>query len=117
NNLFFGNVADVASGSAGPNSVFADPLYAGPGDYHLQATSPAIDAGDDAAVPATDLFGDPIPDLDGNPRIQGSHVDIGAYETAPEPAAALGAAASILVLAALSASRRFAPLAGRGQQA
>jgi len=57
-------------------------------DYHLLPTSPCIDAGDNWAVPAdtTDLDGDgnttePIPfDLDGNPRIVGDAVDMGAYE-------------------------------------
>ena len=101
-NLFFGNVADLASGAAGPGSVFADPLYASSNDYHLKAGSPAIGAGDDSAVPATDLDGSPITDLDGSPRIQGAHVDIGAYETAPEPATMLSAGASLMVLASLA---------------
>jgi hypothetical protein len=98
NNLFFGNINDLASGTAGPNSIFADPLYAGPADYHLKPGSPAIDAGDDAAVPATDIDGNPIWDLDGNPRIQGLHVDIGAYETAPEPTGGSSAAAALVAL-------------------
>lgn len=44
------------------------------GDYRLSSDSPALDSGDDAYVGAGDL------DLDGNPRIMGTHVDIGAYE-------------------------------------
>ncbi|MCA9444934.1 MAG: DUF1565 domain-containing protein [Candidatus Omnitrophica bacterium] len=43
-------------------------------DYHLSRFSPAIDAGYDPAVEAADL------DLDGNLRIAGEAVDIGAYE-------------------------------------
>jgi hypothetical protein len=110
-NLFFGNGFDVANGvdvgSAGPGSITnKDPLYVGSGDYHLQLHSPAIDAGDDSAVPATDLDGNPITDLDGNPRIQGSHVDIGAYETAPEPNGVLGAVAGLSALTALALQRR-----------
>ena len=53
----------------------SDPLfidYAG-GNLRLQSNSPCINAGDSAFVPAG-------PDLDGNPRIVGSTVDIGAYE-------------------------------------
>jgi hypothetical protein len=43
------------------------------GDFHLQANSPCINAGNNAFVSATN-------DLDGNPRIAGGTVDLGAYE-------------------------------------
>jgi hypothetical protein len=58
------------------------------GDLRLQPTSPAIDKGDNGALPADtlDLDGDgdtsePLPlDLDGRYRIIGLAVDMGAYE-------------------------------------
>ncbi len=50
------------------------------GDYRLLATSPAINAGDNSAVPA-----DVSTDLDGNPRIVQSRVDLGAYESQAGP--------------------------------
>jgi hypothetical protein len=58
-------------------------------DLRLSAGSPCIDAGDNNSIPAdtADLDGDgdvnePIPfDLDGNPRIVGAAVDMGAYES------------------------------------
>lgn len=58
------------------------------GDLRLQLASPAIDAGDEGALPADslDLDGDsdtaerlPV-DLDGNPRVLYAAVDMGAYE-------------------------------------
>lgn len=77
-NLLFGNGPD--SFVAGPGTLFADPLFVGGDDYHLQPASPAIDAGDDADVPA-----DVTTDLDGQPRIAGAAVDIGAFEAPPPP--------------------------------
>jgi hypothetical protein len=43
------------------------------GDYHLQSNSPCINAGNNSFVIGTN-------DLDGNPRIAGGTVDMGAYE-------------------------------------
>ncbi len=51
-----------------------DPLFIGSGDYHLTALSPCINTGDNDAP---DL---PTTDKDGNPRIMGGTVDMGAYE-------------------------------------
>jgi hypothetical protein len=52
--------------------IFDDPKLVP--DGRLRIGSPAIDAGNDAApeLPATDR--------DGNPRITGAHVDMGAFE-------------------------------------
>ena len=55
---------------------FQDPplfVNAAGGDFHLQSTSPCINAGNNAAAPDTN-------DLGGNPRLVGGTVDVGAYE-------------------------------------
>jgi len=58
----------------GAHSLKADPLFVSPssGDYHLQAESPAIDAGTTLAQVTADL--------DGISRPQGAAYDIGTYE-------------------------------------
>jgi hypothetical protein len=70
----------------GQGNINLDPLFASPGsmdalrvytqgDYHLPESSPCIDAGDPAFVAAPDAT-----DIDGNPRISGAKVDMGADE-------------------------------------
>jgi len=52
---------DVRGGYTGTGNIDANPLFVGGGDYHLQAGSPCIDAGYDAAVPVgitTDFEGE-----------------------------------------------------------
>jgi len=65
----------------GPGNIDADPCFVDPsyGDYHLLETSPCIDAGDPNYIPAPNET-----DLDGNPRLSGYAVDMGAYEY-PQP--------------------------------
>jgi hypothetical protein len=68
----------------GPGILTDDPQFVDPitatvaptilGDYRLQTSSPAIGAGDNAAVAGITT------DLDGNPRILGGTVDLGPYE-------------------------------------
>ncbi|RKY15328.1 MAG: hypothetical protein DRP82_01970, partial [Planctomycetota bacterium] len=66
--------------------IYDDPLFvnATGGDFHLQGSSPCIDAGDDSLVPDSVTT-----DLDGNRRIVDGNndgtatVDIGAYEYQP----------------------------------
>ncbi|MFW6155062.1 MAG: right-handed parallel beta-helix repeat-containing protein [Planctomycetota bacterium] len=86
-NLFGIDPGFVRSPSAGADGVWgtADDDY---GDLRLLPTSPAVNAGDNALLPADelDLDGDgdttePLPfDLAGNRRVVGPSVDIGAYE-------------------------------------
>ncbi len=75
-------------------NVDLDPLFvstSGTIDLHLKSGSPCVDKGGNAdlAPDTLDLDGDgnvtePLPfDLDGQPRVQGATVDIGAYEWAP----------------------------------
>ncbi len=82
------NYSDIEGGFAGDHNIDADPLFvdAATGDLHLMRQSPAVDEGDNRAVPlevVTDLDGDPrfvdIPEQPdsgfGSPA-----VDMGAYE-------------------------------------
>ena len=62
--------------SAGTGDISLDPLFVNSanGNYHLSIGSPCINAGYDTAVGAGWL------DMDGQTRIMGAHVDIGADE-------------------------------------
>jgi uncharacterized protein YdeI (BOF family) len=57
------------------------------GDFHLQSSSPCINAGSNS-------FGATTTDLDGGPRILGGIVDIGAYEFHPSHAPVADAGAT-----------------------
>lgn len=59
------------------NGLFADPQLLAPAsaDFHLRATSPAVERGDPAFVPGVGET-----DLDGAPRVSGARVDLGADE-------------------------------------
>jgi len=76
-NLLFDFAANELGpgGTLGPGTVFTDPLIESPGyPRPMTSTSPAVDAGDNTALPAFTLF-----DADGEKRQQGV-VDIGAIE-------------------------------------
>jgi parallel beta-helix repeat protein len=65
----------IPAAGLGPGDITNAPLFvnlAG-GDYHLQSNSPCINSGLNAAVTVSN-------DFDGNPRIVGGTVDMGAYE-------------------------------------
>ena len=61
----------------GPGNIDADPCFinADSNDFHLGSDSPCIDAGDPGFIPDTGET-----DIDGDPRIAGTKIDIGADE-------------------------------------
>ena len=81
--------SDIEDGFPGPGNLDVDPGFVSSGGadgdpgtlddnlYQLTASSPLVDVGDNGAP------GLPAVDLDGNPRISGGTVDIGAYELTP----------------------------------
>nr|WP_040676348.1 right-handed parallel beta-helix repeat-containing protein [Paenibacillus sanguinis] len=74
---YYWGFANYQAGSGNDaHSLFMDPRFvnAAAGDFHLQSSSPAIDAGDtDPAIIGAE-------DIDGDPRVQGAAVNIGADE-------------------------------------
>ncbi|WP_143053963.1 MBG domain-containing protein [Parapedobacter koreensis] len=95
NSIVWGNTANGTSGQGivgsidasynfiqGVAGISTDPLFtdAAGGNYTLQRSSPAINAGD----PQTNVPADAVQagetDLAGNPRIAGGRIDLGAYE-------------------------------------
>ncbi|HAV13074.1 MAG TPA: hypothetical protein DCX06_06230 [Opitutae bacterium] len=62
-----------------------DPMFIAADDFRLSLHSPAIGMGDktvdlDDAGPGINQVQDLLTDVNGNPRVSGNHVDIGAYE-------------------------------------
>ena len=79
NSIVYGNDGDVSDGTeAFVNCCMEDPAFADTehGDYRLRMGSPCINAGSNVYALAES-------DLDGNPRIARSTVDIGCYEFQP----------------------------------
>ena len=72
--------SDVQGGWPGEGNLDADPCFVDSdnSDYHLLPGSPCIDAGDPNYIAEPNET-----DLDGNPRIINSRIDMGAYEYIP----------------------------------
>ncbi len=69
--------SNIEDGYPGIGNIDLDPLFFNMAnhDYHLLVNSPCIDSGDPNYIPEPNET-----DLDGNPRIDGGKIDMGAYE-------------------------------------
>jgi hypothetical protein len=79
---FIVSYSDVEGDISGEGNIDADPCFFDPvvGDYHLMASSPCIEGGSPDYIAAPGET-----DIDGEWRVMGGRVDIGADEFAPEP--------------------------------
>jgi len=71
---------DIQGSWLNEGNIDIDPQFVDPcnNDYHLLPSSPCIDTGDPYYVPVPNET-----DLDGNPRVINSRIDMGAYEFVP----------------------------------
>ncbi|MEJ2721587.1 MAG: choice-of-anchor Q domain-containing protein [bacterium] len=94
---------DTSLGTDGGNNLDSDPLFVDPltGNLRLLAGSPAIDHGSNAAPELQST------DLDGNTRILGGVVDMGAYEF--DPATGVGDAPQLAIGLAQNYPNPFNP--------
>lgn len=76
-NNVFGNNQNYYGLSPGPTDISVDPLFVSNDDFHLRFNSPCVNSGDNAVA------GNSPSDIDGEPRVYGSKVDIGADEYWP----------------------------------
>lgn len=100
-NTMLGNISGIDDPTGTNGNIKANPAFvqAGADDYTLCAGSPCIGAGNNSFVASGET------DLNGSMRIIGPAVDMGAYETATQPAYTLGDAATALrIWAGLSLS-------------
>lgn len=91
NCVIYGNSADLVGAKAtysnigtgetvGNGNITADPMFVGGGDYHIRRGSPCQDVGNNDAIPAGVTT-----DIDGDARIIGDAVDMGADEYKQPP--------------------------------
>ena len=66
--------SDIRDGYHGSGNIGSDPLFVSQADFHLQPTSPCINAGDNKFAPPADISGNkrPLP--------VGTNTDLGCYE-------------------------------------
>jgi len=72
------NHCNIEGGYLGLGNINVDPCFASNTDYHLMPDSPCINAGDPNFVPEPSET-----DIDGQPRVIGGRVDMGADEFDP----------------------------------
>ena len=82
-----GNFNKYTGTGHGANSQFTDPLFVTNGsDYHLQSTSPAINAGDPNYTSVAATYSIAVDeDMDGQARVQNSVIDCGIDESSTTP--------------------------------
>ena len=81
NNLYFGASTSSPGNFPDPHARYENPLLVSPpGDLHLKPGSPALDSG---LMLGNDAQGQPLSgtlDIDGNPRVSGAAINLGAHE-------------------------------------
>lgn len=78
---------NTAYGTNGGNNIDVDPLFVNPGggNYRLQATSPAINGASNALYTNAGGSLSTDKDLAGNPRLNNTNIDMGAFEYVSTP--------------------------------